>query len=157
MLSRGIGLFCALKLFNRLAKYLSQPNYYCCYKGDFYMKIGKVNLKQKFEAFSDQWSPKVVGALNGQQVKLAKLQGEFVWHQHEEEDELFYVVKGILTMAFQDQTVNIHEGEFLIVPKGVEHKPIAKKEVHVMLFEPASTVNTGNVQNNLTQDEENWV
>lgn len=121
------------------------------------MKIGKVNLKQKFEAFSDQWSPKVVGALNGQQVKLAKLQGEFVWHQHEEEDELFYVVKGILTMAFQDQTVNIHEGEFLIVPKGVEHKPIAKKEVHVMLFEPASTVNTGNVQNNLTQDEENWV
>jgi mannose-6-phosphate isomerase-like protein (cupin superfamily) len=121
------------------------------------MKVEKVNLKEKFEAFSEHWSPKVVGALNGQQVKLAKLQGEFVWHHHEEEDELFYVVQGTLMMAFRDETVTIREGEMLIVPRGIEHKPIAEEEVQVMLFEPASTLNTGNVQNNLTQNGEKWV
>jgi mannose-6-phosphate isomerase-like protein (cupin superfamily) len=121
------------------------------------MNFNKVNLKEKFEAFSEHWSPKVVGELNGQHVKLAKLQGEFVWHHHEEEDELFYVVRGSLKMAYRNQTVTVNEGEFLIVPRGIEHKPIAEEEVQVMLFEPASTVNTGNVQNDLTQDGANWV
>lgn len=116
------------------------------------MKMDKVNLNTKFGAITEHWAPKIVGELNGQQVKLAKLKGAFVWHHHEEEDELFYVVRGTLTMAFQDHTVTIREGEFLIVPKGVEHKPIAEEEVHVMLFEPASTVNTGNVSHGLTRN-----
>lgn len=121
------------------------------------MNVEKVNLKEKFEAFSEHWSPKVVGELNGQQVKLAKLKGEFVWHHHEEEDELFYAVRGTLKMDFRDQTVMVNEGEFLIVPRGIEHKPIAEEEVQVMLFEPASNENTGNVQNHLTQNGEKWV
>jgi mannose-6-phosphate isomerase-like protein (cupin superfamily) len=116
------------------------------------MKMDKVSLNTKFGAITEHWAPKIVGELNGQQVKLAKLKGAFVWHHHEEEDELFYVVRGTLLMAFQDQTVTIREGEFLIVPKGIEHKPIAEEEVHVMLFEPASTVNTGNVSHALTRN-----
>jgi mannose-6-phosphate isomerase-like protein (cupin superfamily) len=109
------------------------------------MIMDKVNLLEKFGLFSEHWSPKVVGELNGQQVKLAKLQGEFVWHHHEKEDELFLVVKGCLTIEFRDKTVILNEGEFLIVPQGVEHKPVATEEVWVLLFEPASTLNTGNV------------
>lgn len=111
----------------------------------------KVNLSEKFGLFNEYWTPKIAGELNGQLVKLAKLKGEFVWHKHEEEDELFFVVKGILRMEFRDKTVSIDEGEFLIVPKGTEHRPVAEEEVWVMLFEPASTLNTGDADSKLTQ------
>ena len=111
----------------------------------------KVNIEQKFGLFSEHWSPKIVGELNGQQVKLVKLKGEFIWHQHENEDELFFVVKGILKMEFRDKTVSVNENEFIIVPKGTEHRPVADEEVLVMLFEPITTVNTGNVTAELTK------
>lgn len=104
----------------------------------------KVNLAEKFALFTDHWSPKIVGELNGQQVKLAKFQGEFIWHHHEHEDEFFLVVRGAFRMEFRDQTVELQAGEFLIVPRGVEHRPVAEHEVEVLLFEPASTLNTGN-------------
>ena len=107
--------------------------------------MDKINLIKKFELFSDHWSPKIVGELNGQQVKLSKFKGEFIWHKHEDEDELFLVVKGNFKMELRDKTIELNEGEILIVPKGVEHKPVAEEEVWVMLFEPASTLNTGNV------------
>jgi mannose-6-phosphate isomerase-like protein (cupin superfamily) len=110
----------------------------------------KVNLAEKLALFHDYWHPRVVGDLNGQQVKLVKFQGEFVWHQHDQEDELFYVVKGQFDLEFRDRTVTLHPGEFIIVPRGVEHRPVAHQEVEVMLFEPASVLNTGNVQNELT-------
>lgn len=113
----------------------------------------KVNIEEKLSLFSEHWSPKIVGELNGQQVKLVKLKGEFVWHKHDEEDELFYVVKGTLKMAYRDRTEVIKENEFIIVPRGVEHKPIAEEEVAVMLFEPASTLNTGNTENELTKHQ----
>ncbi|HJV20549.1 MAG TPA: cupin domain-containing protein [Sediminibacterium sp.] len=113
--------------------------------------MNKVNLQQKFSLFSEQWTPKVVGELNGQLVKLAKLKGEFVWHKHDHEDELFFVVAGVLKMELRDQTILIHANEFLIVPKGVEHRPVADEEVLVMLFEPASTLNTGDTEGELTQ------
>ena len=103
-----------------------------------------VNLKAKFGAFSSHWEPKIVGELNGQQVKLAKFQGEFIWHSHENEDELFLVVSGSFDMLFRNRSVTVSEGEFVIVPRGVEHCPSAKEEVHVLLFEPANTLNTGN-------------
>src|SRR5262245_2910262 len=106
----------------------------------------KVNLEQKLTLFDDYWNPRVVGELNGQQIRLVKFQGEFVWHHHEHEDELFLVIKGRFRMDFRDRVVWLEEGEFLIVPRGVEHRPVAEKEVHVMLFEPASTLNTGNAQ-----------
>ncbi len=110
----------------------------------------KVNLKEKFALFSEHWHPKIVGELNGQHVKLAKFQGEFVWHRHEQEDELFLVVKGRFRMDFRDRAVWIEEGEFIIVPRGVEHRPFAEEEVHVLLFEPSGTLNTGNVESELT-------
>jgi mannose-6-phosphate isomerase-like protein (cupin superfamily) len=110
----------------------------------------KISLAEKFTLFSDHWSPKVVGELNGQQVKLVKFQGPFTWHSHENEDELFYVVKGNFDMEYRNRTVNISEGELIIVPRGVEHRPHAKEEVWVMLFEPATTLNTGNVENDFT-------
>lgn len=110
----------------------------------------KVNLAEKLELFDDYWSPKIVGALNGQHVKLVKLKGEFVWHHHEVEDELFLVIKGRLTIQFRDREVVLDPGEFLIIPHGVEHKPVAEEEVHVLLFEPASTLNTGNVRGEKT-------
>jgi mannose-6-phosphate isomerase-like protein (cupin superfamily) len=105
----------------------------------------KVNLAQKFELFDDRWSPKIVGELNDFHVKLAKLEGEFVWHHHDSEDELFLVIKGRLQMRFRDRDIWLEEGEFLIVPRGVKHLPVAPKETHVLLFEPRSTLNTGNV------------
>jgi len=110
----------------------------------------KVNLTEKLSQFSDHWHPRIVGDLNGQHVKLAKFQGEFVWHHHEQEDELFLVVKGQFRMELRDRHIQLKEGEFLIVPRGVEHRPVAEEEVHVLLFEPASTLNTGNVQNERT-------
>lgn len=111
----------------------------------------KVNLKEKFALFSEYWSPKIAGELNGQQVKLVKFKGPFTWHHHDNEDELFYVVKGSFDMEFRDKTVTINEGEMIIVPRGVEHRPNAKEEVEVMLFEPASTLNTGNTENEFTK------
>src|ERR1043165_1139660 len=107
----------------------------------------KVNIAQKLSLFSDHWNPRIVGELNGQQVKLAKFQGEFIWHSHEKEDELFLVLKGEFTMEFRDKNVHLKEGEFLIVPKGVEHRPVAENEVSILLFEPSTTLNTGEHQN----------
>ncbi len=103
----------------------------------------KVNLDEKFAAFDDHWSPKVIGAVDDYEVRLAKLKGEFVWHKHDDEDEMFLVVKGSLDIAFRDRTVNLKEGEMLVVPKGVEHKPSAEDECRVLLLEKSSVVNTG--------------
>lgn len=113
----------------------------------------KINVAQKMSLFNDYFNPRVVGELNGQQVKLVKFQGEFVWHKHDNEDELFYVVKGKFQMFFRDKTVTINENEFLIVPRGVEHKPVAEEEVSIMLFEPATTLNTGDAESDLTRRE----
>lgn len=110
----------------------------------------KVNLIEKFERVKEYWSPKIVGELNDSYVKVVKLKDEFIWHHHEHEDELFLVVKGTLRMRFRDREVQVREGEFLIVPKGVEHLPLANEEVHVVLLEPKSTLNTGNVRNERT-------
>jgi mannose-6-phosphate isomerase-like protein (cupin superfamily) len=114
--------------------------------------MDKVNISDKLALFHDHWNPRIVGELNGQHVKLVKFKGEFVWHKHDYEDELFYVVKGKFLMEFRDKTVELTEGEFLIVPHGVEHRPVAPEEVSVMLFEPASTLNTGDAQSNLTKE-----
>ncbi|MCB9321193.1 MAG: cupin domain-containing protein [Lewinellaceae bacterium] len=113
----------------------------------------KVNLNDKFQLFSDYWNPRIVGQLNGQEVKLVKFQGPFVWHHHDAEDELFLVVKGSFVMEFRDRNVTLEAGEFLIVPHGVEHRPVAEEEVWVLLFEPASTINTGNIRDTLTRDQ----
>jgi mannose-6-phosphate isomerase-like protein (cupin superfamily) len=112
--------------------------------------MNKVNLAEKFSLFSDHWHPRIVGELNGQQVKLAKLQGEFIWHSHDDEDELFLVVKGSLEIRLRDRVVHLNEGEFFIVPRGVEHQPAAAVEAHVLFLEPASTVNTGSIRNERT-------
>ncbi|NBA85655.1 cupin domain-containing protein [Emticicia sp. CRIBPO] len=103
----------------------------------------KVNIAEKLALFSEYWSPKVVGELNGQHVKLVKFKGEFVWHKHDHEDEMFLVLKGDFKMEFRDKTVEISENEFIVVPRGVEHRPVAEEEVSIMLFEPATTLNTG--------------
>jgi mannose-6-phosphate isomerase-like protein (cupin superfamily) len=113
----------------------------------------KINVSEKLALFSDYWNPRVAGELNGQLVKLVKFKGPFTWHHHEHEDELFYVVKGNFDMEFRDKTIAINEGELIIVPKGVEHRPNAKEEVHIMLFEPASTLNTGNIENEFTKKD----
>jgi mannose-6-phosphate isomerase-like protein (cupin superfamily) len=105
----------------------------------------KVNLSEKLALFADHWSPKVIGELNGQQVKLVKFAGPFVWHHHEEEDEMFLVLAGSFRMELRDRTIEVAAGEFIIVPRGVEHRPVAEEEVHVLLFEPATTLNTGDV------------
>ncbi len=117
------------------------------------MSLEKVNIAEKLSLFDEQWNPKIAGELNGQYVKLVKFSGEFVWHHHDEEDELFLVVKGRFRMEYRDREEWIEEGEFVIVPRGVEHRPVAEEEAHVMLFEPASTLNTGNVRGGLTQQE----
>lgn len=109
-----------------------------------------INIQEKFNLFSDQWSPKKIGELNGQQILLAKIQGEFVFHKHDDEDELFMVMKGQLTLELRDRTVVVNPGEFFTVPKGVEHKPIAKEETHLLLFEPLSTKHTGDVMADIT-------
>jgi mannose-6-phosphate isomerase-like protein (cupin superfamily) len=107
--------------------------------------MDKVSVSEKLATFADHWKPRIVAELNGQHVKVVKLKGEFVWHQHELEDELFLVLKGHLRMEFRERSVCLAEGELLVVPRGVEHRPVADEEAHVLLFEPASTVNTGNV------------
>jgi len=104
---------------------------------------GRISLSEKFGTFSEHWRPKIIGELNGQQVKLAKFTGAFVWHSHEREDELFFVIRGAFTMEFHDRVVELREGDMIIVPRGVEHRPVAAEEVWVMLFEPAGTLNTG--------------
>ncbi len=113
----------------------------------------KVNLKEKFNRFNEYWRPKIAGELNGQYVKLVKLKGEFIWHQHEAEDELFLVVKGRLCLRLRDREVWLDEGEFFIVPRGIEHKPVAEAEVHVLLFEPIATLNTGDKRNERTVEK----
>ena len=115
------------------------------------MKV--INLKEKFDLFTEQWSPKIIGQLNGQDVKLAKLEGEFVWHDHANEDELFFIIKGSLKIEFRDKSITLNEGEMLIIPKGVEHKPIANEEVWVLLFEPTNIKHTGEVQHELTKEK----
>lgn len=119
--------------------------------------MNKINLREKFQLFNDHWSPKIIGELNGQMVKLAKFAGPFVWHHHDDEDELFLVIKGRFRMEFRDGKVWLEEGELIVVPRGVEHRPVAEGEVHVLLFEPASTLNTGNVQADLTAAELEWI
>lgn len=119
--------------------------------------VQKVNLEEKLRLFSEHWNPKIVGQLNGQQVKLAKLLGTFEWHRHDAEDELFLVLSGTLTMRLRDGEVILQEGEFLIVPRGVEHQPHAEQEVQVLLFEPMTTVNTGNTRNERTRLDLEWI
>ena len=111
----------------------------------------KVNIDDKMRQFADHWNPRIIGELNGQHVKAVKLKGEFVWHHHDREDEMFFVTKGKLKMEFRDKTVEVNPGEFIIVPRMVEHRPVAEHEVELILFEPATTLNTGNVENELTR------
>jgi mannose-6-phosphate isomerase-like protein (cupin superfamily) len=113
----------------------------------------KINIAQKFAQIQEYWKPYIAAELNGQLVKFDKLKGEFIWHHHEHEDEMFLVVKGGFRMEFRDRHVWIEEGEFIVVPRGVEHRPVAEEEAWIMLFEPASTLNTGNVENEMTQRE----
>jgi mannose-6-phosphate isomerase-like protein (cupin superfamily) len=113
----------------------------------------KVNLAAKFAQFEELWSPRIVGELNGQQVKIAKLQGDFVWHHHDDADELFYVFEGELLIRSALGDITLHAGEFLIVPRGVEHQPVAEREAHVLIFEPQGTRNTGNVRNERTHED----
>ncbi|MGH9515003.1 MAG: cupin domain-containing protein [Terriglobales bacterium] len=115
--------------------------------------LDKINLAEKFARITEYWKPYIAGELNGQLVKLDKLKGEFVWHHHENEDEMFLVVKGRFRIEFRDKTVWLEEGEFIVVPRGVEHKPVADEEAWIVLFEPASTLNTGNVDNQFTLHE----
>lgn len=112
------------------------------------MSLDKVNLTEKFAQFSDHWNPRIVGELNGQQVKLAKFKGPFVWHSHAEEDEFFLVVKGSFRMELRDKVVELQPGDFMIVPRGTEHRPVAEEEALVLMFEPASTINTGELEDN---------
>lgn len=113
-------------------------------------RVNKVNLQQKLAGFTEHWSPRIVGELNAQHVKLAKLQGQFVWHHHDSEDELFLVLKGRLRMELRDREIIVDPGEFIIVPRGIEHRPSADEETHILLFEPASTLNTGNIRDERT-------
>lgn len=117
----------------------------------------KITLAEKFSKFTAHWSPKIVAELNGQHVKLVKFQGPFVWHSHEKEDELFYVVRGSFRMEFRDRQVDLAAGEMLVVPRGVEHRPVAEQEVEVMLFEPAATVNTGTAGGERTVARPDWI
>ncbi len=115
--------------------------------------MNKVNIPEKLALIHDHWNPRIAGELNGQHVKLAKFQGEFVWHKHDNEDEMFLVLKGQFTIDFRDRKVELKENEFLIVPRGVEHRPVAAHEVSIMLFEPAGTLNTGNTRGEMTKDK----
>lgn len=121
------------------------------FKGDVLMD--KVNVYEKLNLFNEYWSPKILGQINDSYVKVAKFKGEFLWHTHENEDEMFYVLKGSLIIKFKDKDVTLNEGEFLIIPRGNEHMPVAKEEVHVMLIEAKTTLNTGDVKNERTVEE----
>ena len=120
------------------------------------MAIQKVTLDKKFNLFSEQWKPKIIAELNDSHVKIAKLKGDFVWHRHEREDEMFLVMKGNLTIKLRDQNITLKPGELVVIPKGVEHKPVADEEVQLMMIEPKTTLNTGNVQNERTALPE-WI
>lgn len=117
----------------------------------------KINLNQKFQLFQEHWSPKTIGKLNGQAVKIAKVKGEFVWHDHANEDELFMVIKGSLTICLENEKVLLNEGELYIVPKGLKHKPVAEKECWILLFEPLQTKHTGEVKSEITKDKSEWI
>lgn len=117
----------------------------------------KINIAEKLTLFNDHWSPRIIGQLNGQEVKIAKVLGEFVWHDHAGEDEMFLIIKGTLKLEFRDRTITLSEGEILVIPRGVEHKPIAEEEVHLMLFEPASTKHTGTVVHELTKNTKDLI
>ncbi|UCG28528.1 MAG: cupin domain-containing protein [Bacteroidales bacterium] len=112
----------------------------------------KINIEEKFDLITEYWKPKVVGELNNQQIRLVKIKGEFVFHKHDKEDEFFLVIKGLLKMEFEDRYVILKEGEFIIIPRGVKHRPVADQETHLLLFEPDSVLNTGNVINEFTVD-----
>ena len=114
----------------------------------------KVNLAEKFSKITEYRTPKIAGELNGQYVKLVKMKGEFIWHHHDDEDELFLVVKGKFTMELRTENIEVNEGEFIVIPRGVEHRPVAKEEAHIILFEPAATVNTGNIRNDYTRENQ---
>jgi mannose-6-phosphate isomerase-like protein (cupin superfamily) len=119
--------------------------------------MDKVNLAEKLSMFSEHYKPRIVGQVNDCLIKLVKFKGEFVWHHHDVEDEMFYVVRGEMTMKLGDRDVRLRDGEFLIVPRGVEHMPVAEREVHVMLIEPASTLNTGNLRNDRTVEQPEYI
>ena len=115
------------------------------------MSIEKVNIRKKLDLFTDHFNPRIVGELNGQHVKLVKFNGPFVWHKHDNEDEMFLVISGNFNMELRDKVVNLEQGDFIIIPRGTEHKPVADTEVHIMLFEPATTLNTGEQENEFTK------
>ncbi|SHH93597.1 Mannose-6-phosphate isomerase, cupin superfamily [Sporobacter termitidis DSM 10068] len=119
--------------------------------------MDKVNVEEKLRLFSEHWSPKIIGELNESYIKVARLKGEFLWHRHETEDEMFYVLKGQLIIKFRDKDVVLNDGEFLIIPKGVEHMPVAEREVQVMLIEAKTTLNTGDVTNDRTVEKPEWI
>ncbi len=119
--------------------------------------MDKINITEKFALFNDYWNPRIVGNLNGQHIKLVKIKGEFVWHKHDNEDEMFYVIEGKFNMEFRNKTVEICKGEFLIVPRAVEHRPVAIEEASILLFEPASTLNTGNTTGELTKEKLDYI
>ncbi len=119
--------------------------------------IKKINIAQKFELFSDHWNPRIIAELNGQAVKLAKLKGEFDWHLHEHEDEMFIIFKGQLTMQLREGNIILNEGEVIIIPKGTEHRPVSVEEVLVLLFEPITALNTGNIMNERTRPRLEWI
>ena len=119
--------------------------------------MGAINFKNKLSKFSDHWSPKVIAEMNDYQVKLAKISGEFIWHKHDTTDELFYIIKGNMKIVFREGAINLSEGEMYVVPKGIEHKPVAKKECHIMLIEPKGILNTGEINNELTANLDEWV
>jgi mannose-6-phosphate isomerase-like protein (cupin superfamily) len=121
------------------------------------MMVKVINIAQGFEQIGEYWSPKIAGELNNQHVKLAKLKGEFVWHKHDHEDELFWVIEGELTIELRDRTLVLNPGEFTIIPKGIEHRPVAQEECKVLLFEPATTINTGDTDSILTKENLDWL
>ena len=121
------------------------------------MKIEPISLKEKFKRFDDHWSPKIIGEMNDYQFKLAKVKGDFVWHHHQETDETFFVISGKLNIELKDTKIKLNEGEMVIIPKGVEHRPYSKDECLIMLIEPKNVKNTGNIKNELTVEKETWI
>jgi len=116
-----------------------------------------INIAQKFSLFNEHWSPKILAELNGQVIKIAKIKGEFVWHRHEAEDEFFLVIQGSMVIKMRDKDIQLNQGEFTVVLRGTEHKPVAEQEAHILMFEPASTINTGGVRNELTRKMNEWI
>ena len=117
------------------------------------MSPNKINISEKFDQIKEHWSPRIIASLNGQDVKLAKIKGEFIWHHHDDEDEMFMVIKGTLKMELRDKTVIINENECIVIPRGTEHRPVAEEEVQILLFEPTGTLNTGNITNERTKHQ----